>query len=181
VTVNVSVAEVERDDFIPVVRDALAQAGLSPARLWLEITERGAGQDGQKLRSRLLELEALGVRAALDDFGTGWSSLSHLHDLPVKMIKIDQEFVIGETGTAAHALAASVALVGQALSMAVVAEGIETTEQLQRVRQMACPFGQGFLLGRPVNAHDFHAQHAVPVPVPRAGQSAAGGAMAGQL
>jgi EAL domain-containing protein (putative c-di-GMP-specific phosphodiesterase class I) len=155
VTINVTTTEIERDDFVAEVRSTLARTGLAPQRLWLEVTERAGGSDLGILRSRLAELSELGVRVALDDFGTGWSSLTHLHELPVKMIKIDRGMTADAPGSTADRLADSVVRLGRALDMTSVAEGIETPQQLQRMRELGCDLGQGFLLGRPVHAADF--------------------------
>ncbi len=155
VTVNVTPTEIERDDFVASVRTTLAATGLPPARLWLEITERTGGGDLAVLRSRLGELADLGVRVALDDFGTGWSSLTHLHKLPVRMIKIDREMTTDTPGSTADKLASSVVVLGRQLDMTSVAEGIETPQQLRRMRELGCDLGQGFHLGLPMLAAAF--------------------------
>lgn len=173
VTVNVSVIEIERDDFIAGVRTALAAAALPPEQLWLEVTERSAGKDLAKVQARLIELSALGVRIALDDFGTGWSSLTHLHRLPVTMIKIDRGLVAGPVGSTADTLVSTVVLLGQTLDMQTVAEGIETDAQLRHLRNVGCDLGQGYLLGRPTDPETFlstlRAGRAIPLPRPATG------------
>jgi EAL domain-containing protein (putative c-di-GMP-specific phosphodiesterase class I) len=169
VTVNVTATEIEREDFVSVVRTTLANTGLAPQRLWLEVTERTGGGDLAVLRSRLNELSDLGVRVALDDFGTGWSSLTHLHKLPIKMIKIDREMTTDVPGSTADKLAGSVVLLGRQLGMASVAEGIETPQQLARMKELGCELGQGFHLARPMPAAAFvQALNVAPViPVAR--------------
>jgi diguanylate cyclase (GGDEF)-like protein len=155
VTVNVTPTEIERDDFVASVRTTLVTTGLNPQRLWLEITERTGGGDLAVLRSRLSELADLGVRVALDDFGTGWSSLTHLHKLPVRMIKIDREMTSDVPGSTADKLASSVVVLGRQLDMTSVAEGIETPGQLARMQELGCDLGQGFHLGLPMPAAAF--------------------------
>lgn len=151
VTINVTATEIEREDFVAEVRGTLTNTGLPAHRLWLEVTERSGG-DLAVLGSRLAELSDLGVRVALDDFGTGWSSLTHLHQLPIKMIKIDRDMTTDAPGSTADTLASSIVGLGRSLDMTSVAEGIETPEQLQRMRELGCDLGQGFLLGRPASA-----------------------------
>jgi diguanylate cyclase (GGDEF)-like protein len=167
VTVNITATEIERDDFESMVRDQLAHTGLAPSRLWLEVTERTSGGDLGVLRSRLVELDELGVRVALDDFGTGWSSLTHLQKLPVKMVKIDQEMTSDSPGSTADTLAGSVVALTRQLGMTSVAEGIETPEQLGRMRELGCDLGQGFLLSRPLAPEAFAGALAAAV-IPRA-------------
>ncbi|MCU1587315.1 MAG: diguanylate cyclase [Frankiales bacterium] len=155
VTVNVTATEIERDDFVSAVRTTLANTGLPPQRLWLEVTERTGGGDLAVLRSRLAELSEFGVRVALDDFGTGWSSLTHLHKLPIGMIKIDREMTTDEPGSTADKLASSVVLLSRQLGLTSVAEGIETPQQLARMKELGCDLGQGFHLSRPMPAAAF--------------------------
>jgi EAL domain-containing protein (putative c-di-GMP-specific phosphodiesterase class I) len=99
------------------------------------------------------ELRALGVRLALDDFGTGYSSLSRLRELPVDILKIDRAFISEVcNGGADTALARAIIELGRALRLTVVAEGIENAEQVDRLQELDCQFGQGFHLGRPAPA-----------------------------
>ncbi len=155
ITINVSTIEIERTDFVAEVAATLAATGLPAHRLWLEITERAGGSDICLLHDRLAELAALGVGAALDDFGTGWSSLGHLNQLPIKMIKVDRAMTTGAVGSKADAVAGSVVRLGHELALTTLAEGIETEEQLNRMRQLGCHFGQGFVLGRPAPSETF--------------------------
>jgi EAL domain-containing protein (putative c-di-GMP-specific phosphodiesterase class I) len=181
VTINASAVEVERDDYVAAVHTALQSASLAPERLWIEITERGSGGDLDLLATRVLELLQLGVRVALDDFGTGWSSLSHLHRLPVKMIKIDRAFVQGLPGSKAHTLASTVLALGQALGLRTIAEGVETTGQLQQMQDQGCELAQGYLLGRPMACNAFADlwESRCDVPVPRSAQPSAAHGRAG--
>ncbi len=155
ITINVSATEIERSDFVAEVAASLAGSGLQAHRLWLEVTERTGGADVGVLQDRLTALAELGVRAALDDFGTGWSSLTHLNRLPIGMIKVDREMTTGAPGSKADAVAGSVVRLGRELNVRTLAEGIETPEQLDRMRQHGCDLGQGFLLGRPTPSEPF--------------------------
>lgn len=155
ITVNVSTTEIERRDFVAEVMDSLTASGLQPHRLWLEVTERSRGADVAVLQDRLTDLSDVGVRAALDDFGTGWSSLTHLNRLPIRMIKVDREMTAGTRGSKADAVAGSVVRLGRSLELTTLAEGIETPEQLDRMREHGCDLGQGFLLGRPAPSEPF--------------------------
>lgn len=155
IAINVSVTEIERPDFVAEVLTTLAENGLQAHRLWLEVTEHSRGSDVTVLHDRLTELAGLGVRTALDDFGTGWSSLTHLNRLPIKMIKVDREMTTGIPGSRADTLAASVVRLGHELTMTTLAEGIETREQLERMRELGCDLGQGFFLGRPEPPEEF--------------------------
>lgn len=155
IAINVSTVEIERSDFVAEVVASLAASGLPAQRLWLEVTERAGGADTTVLHDRLTELAGRGVRAALDDFGTGWSSLTHLNRLPIRMIKVDREMTTGAPGSKADAVAGSVVRLGRELNLKTLAEGIETEEQLARMRELGCGLGQGFLLGRPAPPEAF--------------------------
>jgi diguanylate cyclase (GGDEF)-like protein len=155
IAINVSTTEIERHDFVDEVVASLAESGLQAHRCWLEVTERAGGADLTVLHDRLTELARLGVRTALDDFGTGWSSLTHLNRLPVGMIKVDREMTTGSPGSKADTVAGSVVRLGRELDMKTLAEGIETREQLERMRELGCNLGQGFFLGRPAPPDGF--------------------------
>lgn len=152
VSVNVSPIELVRPDFIESLTDALESSGLPPEKLWIEVTEGSASKDFASLAATLQAITELGVRVSLDDFGTGWSSLSHLHTLPVSMIKIDQSFVAEAAGASGETLVSSVVALGKALGVVTVAEGVEAEEQLTRLRDLGCELAQGFLLARPSRA-----------------------------
>ena len=155
VTINVTTLEIERTDFVAEVVASLTESGLPPHRLWLEVTERAGSADIGLLHDRLADLAALGVKAALDDFGTGWSSLTHLNRLPIKMIKVDRGMTTGTPGSKADAVAESVVRLGRQLELKTLAEGIETRDQLERMRKLGCDLGQGFFLGRPAPSESF--------------------------
>jgi diguanylate cyclase (GGDEF)-like protein len=153
VSVNLSMRQINSARFPESVAAALAESGLPPEALTLEVTERVLVEDGGLMVGRLAELRRLGVRLAIDDFGTGYASLAYLRDLPVDIIKIDPSFVAGlghdETLTL---LTKTIVQVGRELGIQVVAEGIEDPLQLQLLCEVGCGYGQGFLVGRPMAA-----------------------------
>src|SRR5690606_38480626 len=135
------------------VAEALEETGLPPQALTLEVREEVLVEDAGQNVERLSELRDLGVRLAIDDFGTGYASLAYLGQLPVDVIKIDPSFVAGlgsdDTRTL---LTRTIVRLGSDLGLTVVAEGIERPEQLELLREMGCPRGQGFLVARPMAA-----------------------------
>src|SRR3954454_1480566 len=153
VAVNLSAAQFRGRELAAAVVGALAAAGLAPARLELEITETVLLRDGEATLATLRELRALGVRIAMDDFGTGYSSLGYLRSFPSDKIKIDRCFV-RDLGASAdcEAIVRAVTGLGGSLGIATTAEGVETEEQLERLRAEGCDEAQGFHLGRPMPA-----------------------------
>jgi len=153
--VNFSSAQFTDPTLVGGVRETLADAGLPAERLVIELTETAFLRDTESMVERMMDLKALGVRLAVDDFGTGNASLRHLAKFPVDVLKVDRSFVsnIG-IDRRQTAIAGSIIRLGEDLGMAVVAEGIETPDQLARLRQLGCDFGQGFYLGRPAPAED---------------------------
>jgi len=152
--VNLSRAQLAEPGWPAVVRDVLAQNGMRPDQLQLEVTESLAAQD-QQVQQRLHELKAIGVTLALDDFGTGYSSLSSLHQLPVDTVKIDRSFVCqADTSHHHRVLIEATVKVAQSLGMSTVAEGIETEAQAAAVRAQSCAKGQGYLFSRPLASPD---------------------------
>jgi EAL domain-containing protein (putative c-di-GMP-specific phosphodiesterase class I) len=127
---------------------------LDPSQLWLEVTETYVLNDHERVVATLDALRNLGATIAVDDFGTGYSSLTYLRRFPVGIVKIDRQFVNG-IGRATHdeEIVAAVVRLGHALGLRVVAEGIETLEQLQYLQALGCDAGQGFYLARPAPAH----------------------------
>ncbi|MDQ1673286.1 MAG: hypothetical protein QOC98_1848 [Frankiaceae bacterium] len=150
VAVNLSSAALVDPRLFDVVRGALMRAGLEAAQLHLEVVESRALLDVPAVVERLGELRRLGVRIALDDFGTGYSTLSWLQRLPVDCIKIDRTFISDLGGSpAACALVQGILALAAELRIEVVAEGVETPEQLDALRRSGCRLFQGYLLGRP--------------------------------
>ena len=150
ISVNISALEFQSGDLPGRVESVLAETGLDPERLELEITEGVMVTDADSAMSTFAKLRALGVRIALDDFGTGYSSLSYLHRFPLTTLKIDRSF-IAKLGVTLESVAITRAIIqlGHALGFEVVAEGVETPEQLDFLVQEGCDLAQGFLLGRP--------------------------------
>ena len=153
VSVNVSPVQFRDARLVQRVRDVLANAGLAPQRLEIEITEGVLMDDAEGAGIVLRELKALGVRLAIDDFGTGYASLSSLRSFPFDVIKIDRQFIadIEERDGSRDVVKAILAL-GKALGLSVTAEGVETDGQLQTRIEDHCAEVQGFLLGRPMTA-----------------------------
>jgi len=156
IAVNVSAQQVQRSDFVGTVRKALADTGLPPRHLELEVTESfimGQAEAGIRI---LHELRGMGVRLAVDDFGTGYSSLGYLKRLPIDMLKIDRSFVTDLQGGGEDlAIAKAVIALGRTLGLKVIAEGVEHDLQAGLLRAEGCHYGQGFLFGRPVEGTDF--------------------------
>jgi diguanylate cyclase (GGDEF)-like protein/PAS domain S-box-containing protein len=156
IAINTSAVELRSRDFVIGVRAALAESGLEPRYLELEVTEAFLMQDSRSTAFVLHDLKAMGVHIALDDFGTGYSSLSYLKRFPIDTLKIDQSFVhdlMTDAGDAS--IVRAVIGMGESLSMLVVAEGVETREQLEFLREHKCPQGQGFYFSQPVLAAEF--------------------------
>jgi len=156
IAINTSAVELRSKDFVAGVRAILAETGLEPRYLELELTEAFLMHDAKSTGAVLRELKEMGVQLALDDFGTGYSSLSYLKRFPIDTLKIDQSFVRGLMTDADDAsIVKAVISMGESLHMRVVAEGVETREQLQFLCENACPEGQGFYFSHPVVAGEF--------------------------
>jgi diguanylate cyclase (GGDEF)-like protein/PAS domain S-box-containing protein len=155
IAVNVSPRQLQHDDLAGIVALVLAESGLAASRLELELTETALLPDDEKVAETLARLRALGVGLALDDFGTGYSSLSHLRQYPIQRLKMDRSFVRGiMTSRGDAAVAQAIIDLARELNLAVVAEGVETAEQLAVLRSLGCEEGQGFLIGRPLPARE---------------------------
>jgi diguanylate cyclase (GGDEF)-like protein/PAS domain S-box-containing protein len=153
VSVNLASAQLADPNLAWTVQSALAQAGAAPGWLTLELTERQLVQDTTEVLARLHAIRALGVQISIDDFGTGYSSLAYLQQFPVSHIKIDRSFVTPlDDPDRGNGVAGAIVEIGRALGMSTIAEGIETERQLERLLAMGCPLGQGYLLGRPLDA-----------------------------
>jgi diguanylate cyclase (GGDEF)-like protein len=154
-SVNVSALQLDTDELIDHVTEALDSSGLGGELLTIEITETALMSNAEETARRLGELKRLGVRIAVDDFGTGYSSLSHLRQFPVDELKIDRSFVsqLAEGGEGEILLHTLVQL-GKALEIETTAEGIERPQDLSLIRDKECDSGQGFLFTRPLSAGD---------------------------
>ncbi len=151
-SVNVSARQLQHPGFADEVAHALEQSGLRPQRLILEITESVMMQDVTMMMGRLHELKALGVRLAIDDFGTGYSSLSYLRQFPFDLLKIDKSFIDDVASVPQQKeLTRAIIELGKTLDLEMVAEGIESNEQLVRLQTLDCDLGQGFYFARPLD------------------------------
>ena len=152
VSVNLSARQFTKGEIIEDIGMTLARTGLEADALELEITESVLMDQTEAGIRTLRDLRGLGVRLVLDDFGTGYSSLSYLKHLPLDTIKIDRSFVAGIESAADRSIVDAVIALAHGLGIGVVAEGIETQAQSDRLREMGCDFGQGYLFSRPVPA-----------------------------
>jgi len=151
--VNVSASQVTDPDFVGLVTETLAVHGVPPGSLVLEITESAMMLDAHGGIERLASLRGAGVHVAVDDFGTGYSSLAYLRRFPVDILKLDKSFIENVATDATDAtLTRGILQLASALGLSVVAEGIETPEQVRMLRDMGCPSGQGYLFSRPRHA-----------------------------
>ncbi|HME04304.1 MAG TPA: bifunctional diguanylate cyclase/phosphodiesterase, partial [Solirubrobacteraceae bacterium] len=158
IAVNVSARQLDGDGFIADVTGAIAESGLDPSALTLEITETTLMRNAEETARRLHAIKELGVRVAIDDFGTGYSSLAHLQRFPVDALKIDRSFISQlaqePEGTT---LIRTLVNLGEALSIETLAEGIEQQRELSLLQEERCESGQGFLLARPLEAAEAEA------------------------
>ena len=151
VWVNVSARELV-PGFARAVLDELAAEGIAPRRLTLEVTERLALPGGDIATGQLFELAEAGVAIAVDDFGTGFTSLTQLRNLPLSRIKIDRSFttdLVGEHRDRMWPIVRGIVQLGHSLGLEVVAEGVETPEQLESIRELGVDLAQGYLMARP--------------------------------
>jgi EAL domain-containing protein (putative c-di-GMP-specific phosphodiesterase class I) len=155
-SVNLSARQVRRPNLVGTVRAALEASGLDPSCLELELTESMMMQNVDATRATLQALNEMGVRLSVDDFGTGYSSLGYLKRFPIDTLKIDRSFV--RDVTTDHddaAIVTAIIAMAHRLRLRVVAEGVESEEQVEFLRKYACDDLQGYLLGRPVPAEQF--------------------------
>jgi diguanylate cyclase (GGDEF)-like protein len=150
VSVNLSARQFMQADLVEQIGGALATTGIEPDMLELEITESVVMDRSEAGIRTLRQLRALGVRLVLDDFGTGYSSLAYLKHLPLDTIKVDRTFVAGIEEPADRSIVDAVIAMAHGLGIDVVAEGIETERQAERLRELGCDRGQGFLFARPM-------------------------------
>jgi EAL domain-containing protein (putative c-di-GMP-specific phosphodiesterase class I) len=157
VSVNLSARQL-RVDLPDLVAVTLAGTGLDPTLLMLEVTESLQLFDTDATADCLRRLAAMGVRIAIDDFGTGYSSLTHLHRFPVSVLKIDQSFVREfPADPRAVAVVRGIVQLGRTLNLATVAEGVEATDQRNRLLDAGCQYGQGYLFAKPVDPTEIEA------------------------
>ncbi len=153
VAVNLSPAQFKSKKLVQAVASALSASGLAPSRLELEITEGVLLQENEANLATLHALRGLGLRISMDDFGTGYSSLSYLRSFPFDKIKIDRSFISGgKSQDESMAIVRAIASLGASFGMTTVAEGVETLEQMSRIRHEGCTDVQGYFISRPVSA-----------------------------
>ncbi|MEJ2361628.1 MAG: EAL domain-containing protein [Gammaproteobacteria bacterium] len=155
ISVNVCPWQFARPDFISEVSTCLQKHNIDPRRLMLELTESALLYDVNETIDKLAALRKLGLRIALDDFGTGYSSLAYLRDLPLDLLKIDKDFVTELTSTIEHPLVGSMITIGKNMELAVLAEGVETEFQHQKLSALGCECFQGFYFCPPLPELDF--------------------------
>ena len=150
-SVNVSARTLSAADLVQRIEPILAASGIAPSRLFLEITETSLVEDIQSTTSTIQGLRHLGLKLAIDDFGTGFSSLAYLKQLPVHKLKIDRSFVNGMAASARdQSIVRTVVQLAQNLGLEVVAEGVESSADVRRLRDLGCARGQGYFFGRPM-------------------------------
>lgn len=150
VSVNISPVQFARTDVAEMVASVLADTGLPPNLIEVEVTEGVLISDKARVANTLNELSGMGVSIALDDFGTGYSSLSYLQALPLNRLKIDRSFVNDLAGGADSSIVRTVIQLGQSLDLRVIAEGVETESQVEDLQSLGCDEGQGYFYNRPM-------------------------------
>jgi len=162
IAVNLSPVQFKQADLFEIIQSALANSGLPPDRLEIEITESVLLERAAENHAFMEKLKGIGISLALDDFGTGYSSLSCLTAFPFVKIKIDKSFISSLTSLTSQykssAIVASVVTLASGLDISVTAEGVETPEQFERLKTLGVNFAQGYLLGRPMPMAELESQ-----------------------
>jgi diguanylate cyclase (GGDEF)-like protein/PAS domain S-box-containing protein len=151
-SVNISGNQFMQPDLVEQIKRVLDETGFDPRRLQLEITESSVIRNTETVTAMLVQLRSLGIRLSMDDFGTGYSSLSYLHRFPIHTLKIDRSFVSGCGAGDDGEIVRTIIMLARNMGMDVVAEGVETREQLASLRDLRCEYGQGFLFSHPLDA-----------------------------
>lgn len=158
ISVNISGKQLEEVDFVEQVQQIIQETKIEPRSLQLEITESSLVEDPQSTIIILQELKSLGIELALDDFGTGYSSLSYLHLFPFDTIKIDRSFINRiEVNSEKSSIIRAIVSLAYNLDMNVIAEGIETANQLAQLKALQCQYGQGYIFSKPINSYGMEA------------------------
>jgi diguanylate cyclase (GGDEF)-like protein/PAS domain S-box-containing protein len=150
VSVNLSASQLRSADLLSLIETEMKRHKVKPGRLVVEITESVLVSSQAPVQQLLARLHELGVKIAIDDFGTGYSSLSYLQRMPISVVKIDRSFVVGMNKRANAAVLRAVMGIGEELGIRIVAEGVETVEQLELLKQLGCRYIQGYLFSKPV-------------------------------
>lgn len=154
--VNVARVQLMSGEFVPTVKRVLSKHGIDPGAIELELSERGVLSGNFQVVEQLQELKTLGIRLSIDDFGTGDSAISYLRELPVDVLKIDRSYIAGLTDNDKDAaLVSAMIALGQRLDLEIIAEGVETREQLAALKALNCDAFQGFLISRAVSGEAF--------------------------
>jgi EAL domain-containing protein (putative c-di-GMP-specific phosphodiesterase class I) len=174
IAINVSSVQLQKPGFIALVAGALAETGVNPGDFEFELTEGVLIEASSEMLSVLNAIKYLGFGITIDDFGTGHSSFKYLRDFPVDKIKIDQTFVRQLViGSSDASIIRAMIMLSRSLSLAIVAEGIETAMQHEFLREEGCEIGQGYLFSMPLAAEDFswllQQQVTLPLPTPHDG------------
>ena len=156
ISVNVSRADIYNVDLADILTRLLLRYGLSPSRLHLEITESAYTDDPQQIIDTVGRLRRLGFLIEMDDFGSGYSSLHMLHKMPVDILKLDMQFIQSEPVTPVNQeIMRFIISLAHLMSLDVVAEGVETARQLERLREIGCEYVQGYYFAKPMPVKDF--------------------------
>jgi len=150
-SVNMSGKQFAQPDLFQQVQRILGETGFNPRRLQLEITESAVIENTATVTAMLMQLRSLGIKLSMDDFGTGYSSLSYLHRFPIDTLKIDRSFISNQAEAGETGIVRTIIMLARDLGMNVVAEGVETCEQLSYLRSLDCELGQGYYFSHPVN------------------------------
>ena len=169
IAVNVSAQQLLGSEILGVVDEALAKSGLAASSLVIELTE--SMMQGEQARDNLVALRARGIQIAIDDFGTGFSSLAYLRKFPVDVLKIDRSFLTGLPDDHKDgAIVRTIIAMARNLELTVVAEGVETLEQLEFLRELGCDEAQGYFLAHPLEADAFALRHGFKPSIPAMGK-----------
>jgi diguanylate cyclase (GGDEF)-like protein len=153
VSVNLSSKQFTQPDLIQRVTEIIKETKINPEGLKLEITESAVMDDVETATEMLKKLRSLGIKLSIDDFGTGYSSLSYLHRFPIDTLKVDRSFIVNMSEDSENVeIVRTIVSLAQNLGMNVIAEGVETAEQLAALRKLGCEYGQGYLFSKPVDA-----------------------------
>lgn len=155
-SVNISIRQLCQEDFVSQIKAILEETQINPSRLKLELTESLIMEGTSDNVRKMLELQQLGIHFSMDDFGTGYSSLVHLQSLPLNQLKIDRSFV-GNIVTNANdaVIVKAIIAMAAALDLEVIAEGVETREQMEMLSQYGCKAFQGYLFSKPLPLDEF--------------------------
>ena len=155
ITVNISPRQFRDPDLLDFITNTLHQSGVASKTLELEITEGVLMSGHAYIKDALEQLSGLGVSVSMDDFGTGYSSLSYLRSYPFNTLKIDRSFIMGiSEDTTDRELINAIIAMAHGLNMKVIAEGVETEEQLHFLKELGCNYAQGYLLSKPITADE---------------------------